>query len=387
MSEYQYYEFQAVDRLLDADARAKLRAISTRARITASSFVNTYNWGDLKADPLQLLERYFDLFLYVANWGTRQFAMKLPARLLDVEALKSYRLDEDLLLVRRAGEHVILSIQQTELDYDDDWYNEEGDEGSGWLGALAPLRAELLAGDLRLFPLLWLIQVRNDWIDDDELEPPPGLGPLSPALAMLADFLCVDGNLLEAASGSPPAQEPSEPSASEVERFLRGLSENEKVGLLARLYRGHDPHLSLELHRRVHAAIATAPVPEASPRTAGELRAAARRMAAERQRLAEEKAAAEQRRREREAEKAREKRLQALAGREDESWQETESLIALRNPPGYERATALLTDLGALADRTGAFEGFAQRLAQLRARHAGKRTFISRLDAAGLPGR
>ncbi len=231
--------------------------------------------------------------------------MKLPARLVDAEALKSYRLHEDLLLVRRAGEHVILSIQQTELDYDDDWYNEEGDEGSGWLGALAPLRAELLAGDLRLFPLLWLIQVQNDWIDDDELEPPPGLGPLSPALAMLADFLCVDGNLLEAASGSPPAQEPSEPSASEVERFLRGLSENEKVGLLARLYRGHDPHLSLELHRRVHAAIATAPVPEASPRTAGELRAAARRMAAERQRLAEEKAAAEQRRREREPSRIR----------------------------------------------------------------------------------
>ncbi len=57
MSEYQYYEFQAVDRLLDADARTKLRAISTRARITASSFVNTYNWGDLKADPLQLLGR------------------------------------------------------------------------------------------------------------------------------------------------------------------------------------------------------------------------------------------------------------------------------------------------------------------------------------------
>ena len=84
MSEYQYYEFQAVDRLLDAPAREQLRAISSRARITASSFVNSYDWGDLKADPLKLLERYFDLFVYVANWGTRWFAMKLPRRVLDI---------------------------------------------------------------------------------------------------------------------------------------------------------------------------------------------------------------------------------------------------------------------------------------------------------------
>jgi len=84
MSEYQYYEFQAVDRLFDAPAREQLRAISSRARITASSFVNSYDWGDLKADPLKLLERYFDLFVYVANWGTRWFAMKLPRRVLDI---------------------------------------------------------------------------------------------------------------------------------------------------------------------------------------------------------------------------------------------------------------------------------------------------------------
>jgi hypothetical protein len=125
MSEYQYYEFQAVDGLLDADARRRLRAISSRARITASSFVNTYNWGDLKADPLQLLERYFDLFLYVANWGTRQFAVKLPAQVLDVEALKPYDFDEDLVLVRPAGKHVILSLLRGELQ-DDDWYDDHG---------------------------------------------------------------------------------------------------------------------------------------------------------------------------------------------------------------------------------------------------------------------
>ena len=75
MSEYQYYEFLAIDRPLDATARVELRAISTRARISSTSFVNSYQWGDLKADPLRLLERYFDAFLYLANWGTRRLAL------------------------------------------------------------------------------------------------------------------------------------------------------------------------------------------------------------------------------------------------------------------------------------------------------------------------
>jgi hypothetical protein len=44
MSEYQYYEFAAIDRPLTRDEQAELRAISTRALITPASFVNTYQW-------------------------------------------------------------------------------------------------------------------------------------------------------------------------------------------------------------------------------------------------------------------------------------------------------------------------------------------------------
>ena len=49
MSEYQYYEFLAIDRpLSDADRQA-LRDLSTRARITAMSSTNSYEWGTSKA--------------------------------------------------------------------------------------------------------------------------------------------------------------------------------------------------------------------------------------------------------------------------------------------------------------------------------------------------
>jgi hypothetical protein len=78
MSEYQYYEFQAIDRPLDSAAQDALRSISSRARITATSFTNQYEWGDLKGDPRKFMERWFDLHLYLANWGTRRL-MILPA--------------------------------------------------------------------------------------------------------------------------------------------------------------------------------------------------------------------------------------------------------------------------------------------------------------------
>jgi hypothetical protein len=67
MSEYQYYEFVAIDRPLTAKQMAELRAISTRAEITSSRFQNEYQWGDLKADPAKLMERYFDAHLYFTN--------------------------------------------------------------------------------------------------------------------------------------------------------------------------------------------------------------------------------------------------------------------------------------------------------------------------------
>ena len=67
MSEYQYYEFLTIDRPLTADEMTELRALSTRAVITPTSFTNVYNWGNFKGNPDQLMQRYFDAHVYVAN--------------------------------------------------------------------------------------------------------------------------------------------------------------------------------------------------------------------------------------------------------------------------------------------------------------------------------
>jgi len=90
MSEYQYYEFRAVDQPLTEKQMRELRAISTRAHITPASFTNEYHWGDFKGDPRKMMFQYFDAFLYFANWGTRRLMFRMPAELVDAKAAKQY---------------------------------------------------------------------------------------------------------------------------------------------------------------------------------------------------------------------------------------------------------------------------------------------------------
>jgi hypothetical protein len=146
MSEYQYYEFLALDRPLTGKQRAELRSISTRAEITATRFVNEYQWGDLKGDPRAMVERYFDAFLYLANWGTQRLMFRLPRGVLDAEAagLCCYT---DAASVIETEDHLIVSLY-ADRDPDDDWV-----EPDGQLAAMVQARSELAAGDLRLLYL------------------------------------------------------------------------------------------------------------------------------------------------------------------------------------------------------------------------------------------
>jgi hypothetical protein len=58
MSEYQYYEFQAIDRPLTSRQMGELRKLSTRAEITPTRFTNEYHWGDFRGNPRSLGEDF-----------------------------------------------------------------------------------------------------------------------------------------------------------------------------------------------------------------------------------------------------------------------------------------------------------------------------------------
>src|SRR5690242_13493765 len=124
MSEYQYYEFRAIDRPLSETEMDELRALSTRADITPTSFTNTYHWGDFKGNPDTLMDRYFDAFVYVANWGTHQLMLRIPRRFLDAEAASAY-CDGEVLSIRAKKEHFVLDLR-SEDEGGDEWSEGQG---------------------------------------------------------------------------------------------------------------------------------------------------------------------------------------------------------------------------------------------------------------------
>jgi len=252
VSEYQCYEFVALDRRLTAAEMAELRSISTRAEITPTRFWNEYQWGDLKADPAKLLARYFDVHVYFANWGTRRLMFRLPIAAVDVDALRAYFPGEPAML-KTVGEFAVLDLCSEVDEPEEEWW-----EAGHLTASLTPLRAELLRGDLRAGYLAWLLAVQDDEVDPDVGEPPVprGLGELSAPLMAVVDFLRIDQDLLEVAAQS------SGEHVDDVGRFrewVQQLPAGEQQRWLLRAADNPDLALGSVLlgeFRRAHPAVA-----------------------------------------------------------------------------------------------------------------------------------
>ncbi|MEU4777332.1 hypothetical protein [Micromonospora sp. NPDC023633] len=381
MSEYQYYEFAAVDRPLTSRDQAELRSLSTRADITATSFVNTYEWGNFKGDPRTLMERYFDAHLYLANWGTRQLMLRLPKHVLDPATVAQY-CRGDRASAWTAGMHVIIDLHDEDEDGTDEWDL----DGHGLLASIIPVRAGLAAGDLRLLYLAWLRCVQSEEIADDEPEPPvpAGLGTLDAPLTAVAEFLRIDPDLIAAAAAgsAPPAS--GEPTAAQIRTWVVGLPARDKDAVLTDLITGGESHLRSRLLRRYHDAHPTDASTPTAARTAGQLLATAADLRAERERRDAEQRERDRARRERSAAAARQRHLDTLASDQPAAWQRVDTSIATKKPREYDAAVQLLIDLRDLAERDGDSTSFRNRLAELRAVHARKPSLLERLNLAGL---
>ena len=380
MSEYQYYDFRAMDRALTKTEVAELRSISTRAVITSMSFTNHYEWGDLKADPLKLLEKYFDAFVYVANWGTREFYLRLPLELVDYKSLRAM-LPGDAARVRKAGDFVVVAIERDSEN--DDW-----DDGTGWMGSLMSLRTDLLRGDLRCLYLAWLLCVQNEEFAEVAVEPPvpAGLGELSAPLHSLIEFLGIDEDLVEVAASASAALGAG-PSRKELAAWIRSLPQKEKDDLLVSAVSEPSERWKNDLLRNFqrHNAPRTSPATGAAQRrTAGDLLTAAHARAEERDRLLNAKRAAETSRRKAEDEARRAGYLDQLGKREAAAWNQIAAHIQERQPNEYDKAVTLLTDLRDVAVRRGRVPAFQSALEKLRQEHSAKVSFLRRLAKARL---
>ncbi len=371
MSEYQYYEFQALDQPLTTEAQQAMRSLSSRVYLTARSASFVYNYSDFPADPFEILSEYFDVMLYITNWGTHQLMFRFPRQAIPTPVQAQYQSAECMEWLP-AGDYTILNIKYHDESGDWGWV-----EGEGLLPGIVPVRDDILRGDCRALYLAWLVSVRDEFdiLEDDEdlVGPPipPNLHNLTASLKNFMEFFDLDSDLVAAAAQFSPTVTPSD---EKLGGYLARLPDEEKDRFLRRLLRG-EAHLDVALAARLREL--RDPAEDA---TSSETKRSLRQLIADAQQIAERRRAAERK----QAEIKRLKKLEKVAQQEAALWARIPGLIAQKRAKAYDNAVNILKDLHDLAKHQGRSAEFRERMVAIKNEHPTLRGLHRRMEKARL---
>lgn len=401
MSEYQYYEFLALDKPLTRQQQAEVRAFSTRASISSTRFVNEYHWGNFKGDPVHLLAHYYDVMLYFANWGTRRFMVAYPGGTTEAawwrHATKGLK---NSVEVTHRNERIILDFSSDSDEYDDDVdYFEEG-ESSPWLAELLPLREDIMANDPRVVCLLQLAELstfmppvgrKPDDIEEEELKwdeggvpvsisrldvsVPAGLTDLPPAYQVLKKFLRVHPSLLATACQLNPGAL-GKPTPEQLSRFVAQLGQDEKDRIIGSLLGGEVDPTFHKVRRRWLSS--------ARPDDGGAAEIMGGRLLGKAYEHLRRELHQERERKQQEAERALrdyESGLRKQVRQKDSIWTRVEGALDLKPRAAYDEAIEDLKTLHDISIVEGTLEEFLRRLDRLSSRYVKRTAFRSRLSS------
>jgi hypothetical protein len=382
MSEYQYYEFLAIDKPLTAADKSAIGQLSSRVKLTATSASFSYSYSDFRGDPLRVLADYFDMMYYIANWGTQQLAFRFPKSLIDRKAIEPYCV-EDAISLEFSGNWAILNCK---------FYNEDGfgwiEEEQNILADLAGLRQEILQQDYRGLYLAWLKTLTSSGddvgeIDASELEPPvpPGLSQLSSAQTAFVDAFELSENLILAAAET--SGEPNIIADRDFQQSIAQLPRKECDTYLWRLLQG-ESNLSAKLKQQLSKSIATTPVTIQPQRSIEQIFQAESQVAYLGRRRQKEVEDLEKIRQQEAARVKRQQDLKALAPRESQAWEEVDLLINKATAKTYDLAVELLDQLRDLAAERDDLSTFQRRLDRVYENYGRRAVLIKRLQRVGL---
>lgn len=228
MSEYQYYEFQALDKALTNKQMSEIGSVSSRGHVTPVSYTNEYHWGDFKGDTDRWMVDYFDIFFYFANWGTRLLKFKVSEKYLSEDVVKQY-CNGDSCWYKVVDGMVIITFQSELEGCDDEYLDNE-------CASILPVRAGLLMGDRRLLYLGWLLNASDGSYEETEFEPPipPGMKQLTPSLQAVADFLWISDELINVAVKNSSPSKINGRQTKQLRTWVKQLSEETKDDMLVK---------------------------------------------------------------------------------------------------------------------------------------------------------
>ena len=367
---YDYYEFRSLDRELTDQEREELDTLCSRSEASPTGISFEYNYSSFGSDPRELVERYFDIGLYLSKYGERRLLLRFPSFDSLAERWRRYAVPGAVAIDASPPTLVDVEVDSEELG---GWVS----SGEGWMDDLVSLREELLDGDLRPLYLFWLAGIGSLTAEYEPNSPeppvPPGLDQLTPSQEAVCDFFGLDQDLLAPAlQVSGPRTETEGP---DWQRAVEELPPADQQSFLVRLAEG-DTGVRADLRERLRRDLDTTPLDacQTTDRTVDDYWDAVHRLSAERARRE-----AEERRREHEA------HLKDVWADRDGIWEDVIELIETKETSNYDVAVDKLADLQQAAEHFDAADSFADNIAFLRERYSRLHGLKRRMSRAGLP--
>jgi hypothetical protein len=373
MSEYQRYEFMTIDRPLTRMQLDAVNALSSHIEASATHALIEYHWGDFKHDPIKVLHEFFDGFLYWANWGSPQLALRFPHGILPVDLIEGYAFDDFFVTFTQYPDYDILDIHFGEMEGPDEWIEYD-------LGSLIAIREELMEDDRRSLYIVWLASQRMgggyDEEEDDEISEisvppvPPAFGIMTAAQQALAELLQVPEELLLAAAQHSNVTVSA--TEDDVAAWVKLLSPDRQYDYLVRLAR-NEPGLSRLLARELRqlSQNKTRATPSSGERVSYDV------LLAESKAI---KARLEREKRERE-QVERLRHLQDIHDHQEDYWRQVDQEVVRGSGTGYDEAVRVLIELRGAADQFNETQEFQERFRSWVRPHLRRPAFVKRLTA------
>lgn len=368
MSTYQYYEFQALDRPLSEKEQDYIHTLSSRVKLNRTQAIFVYSYSDFPGNAEQVLEKYFDVMLYTANWGDRQLMFRLPKSLINLAELEPYQVP-DGIEISTTEQWVLINININDEDLNGWWI-----EGEGWLPRMLSLRDDLLQGDYRVLYLGWLkaAQLCYDFDPDTCIEPPipSNLNKLSKPLQAFVEFIQLNQDLIDAAAQLSSKTQGKSDSIEELQQKIPQLSEQERNDFLVRLLQG-ELNLDLQLKQRLRS-LSKKPTPQTLSDSPGRTLSELLTLSVQSEKLREQKE-------QQTAKQEKIQKIQELAPRESYLWEQVFHEIGCKQVKAYDRAMVHLLNLQDIAEYQGKLPEFQARVRTIQQDYSNLRGVMSRL--------
>ena len=377
MSEFQYYEFQSIDRDLSKEEMEEVAEMSSRVVLTSRRAVFTYSYSSFRYDIESVLLNYFDAFLYMANWGSKRLMFKFPEELIDFDFIKEYNATcyENYFKIYKKQNYVLIDI---DINYEDEnwWLDEE----QSLLYEMVEIRRDILNKDYRSIFLIWLNFLNMNYMGE-ELGPkdkvdlnliPANLKEIKGGLRTLVEFYSINVDWINAASKYSNTVLEADVDYAKI---VKSLPQDVKDEFLLKMLSG-ETNLVIKLKNVIDGLGKKKEKKKKGKKkkskdeiTIGEL-------------ISDVKSEEEKReiKEEEERQEAYLKRMQSLAKNEKYTLKEIEALISHGSGKSYDNVLSNLLELKELAIYRKKLSEFEEYVEELKENYSRKSALMRRLE-------